>query len=230
MDLIELLKDKKAILFDWDGVLFNSLPAHLKHAKHCCEARGIINHPVFESMKAYREFLSDCPGHFSEIYKKLGIDYMLNHEQITNDFIKFMNDSSLELFDGAYELLCDLKEHYLVGLVTSSFRESVIPRLPYGFNFHSEVFAGEAASKPAPNGIIKCLAELDVKPEEAVYVGDMISDAQAASAAGVSFIGVTYGYNNHQALAAQPHLLIVDSVETLKKTLLTYSRLSATIT
>jgi len=229
------LEKKKAVLFDWDGVLFDSLPAHLRHAEHCCEVRGInfrqaIGRPELDELSAYQLFLSSCQGHFSEIYKKLGIDYALYHEQITSDFIKFMSDESLQLFDTAYEMLCDLKEHYLIGLVTSSFRESVIPRLPYGFSFHSEVFAGEANPKPAPGGIIKCLAELGVKPIEALYVGDMISDAQAAAAAGVDFIGVTYGYNNHQALAAQPHLLIVDNVETLKKTLLTYSRLSATIT
>jgi HAD superfamily hydrolase (TIGR01509 family) len=44
-----------------------------------------------------------------------------------------------------------------------------------------------AARKPAPDGILRALAELQVAPERALHVGDAETDRQAAAAAGVLF-------------------------------------------
>jgi HAD superfamily hydrolase (TIGR01509 family) len=44
-----------------------------------------------------------------------------------------------------------------------------------------------AARKPAPDGLVRALTELHVKPERALHVGDGAPDEQAARAAGVRF-------------------------------------------
>jgi len=47
--------------------------------------------------------------------------------------------------------------------------------------------------KPFPDGLIRVLKRLNVKPSEAIYVGDASIDAEAARRAGVSFWGVATG-------------------------------------
>jgi HAD superfamily hydrolase (TIGR01509 family) len=44
-----------------------------------------------------------------------------------------------------------------------------------------------AARKPAPDGLVRALAELHVRPERALHIGDDDADEQAARAAGVRF-------------------------------------------
>ncbi len=46
------------------------------------------------------------------------------------------------------------------------------------------------AAKPAPDGILQCLREMNVHPHEAVYIGDSPSDGRAAAAAGCASVAV----------------------------------------
>jgi len=45
--------------------------------------------------------------------------------------------------------------------------------------------------KPSPEGLLKIMKKLSVKPEETIYVGDNLADLNSAKNAGVNFIGVT---------------------------------------
>jgi phosphoglycolate phosphatase len=58
------------------------------------------------------------------------------------------------------------------------------------------VVAGDSLprKKPDPLPLLHACAELGVEPARAVFVGDSPVDAEAARAAGVHFVGVTYGY------------------------------------
>jgi phosphoglycolate phosphatase len=50
--------------------------------------------------------------------------------------------------------------------------------------------------KPHPRPLLNALAKLSVPADNAVfYVGDMLSDAEAAARAGVSFAWASYGYS-----------------------------------
>lgn len=60
--------------------------------------------------------------------------------------------------------------------------------------FDVRVWGDEAAPKPAPEGIWRTLERAGGVPAaHAVYVGDTSKDAAAAAAAGVDFIGVSWG-------------------------------------
>lgn len=47
--------------------------------------------------------------------------------------------------------------------------------------------------KPAPDPVLRALQLLEARPEEAVLVGDSTWDEQSARAAGVAFVGLTWG-------------------------------------
>ena len=63
-----------------------------------------------------------------------------------------------------------------------------------------------------PQALLLALRQLGVSPASAVYVGDHIIDAQAASNAGIPFIAALTGKHLRHAFEAYPHRAIVQSV------------------
>jgi len=221
----------KAVLFDWDGVLFDSIEAHLSYMYRCA---GLVGVSFFDSLKnflvsndykfvsdasdavisIYRDFLSR-PVHFSEYFNDLGVDKSSHNELFGACYKQVMNSGVAKLFSEVVSVLKDLKKTHKIGLVTSTYREVVCNKVGKDV-FDSMVCYGEAPSKPSPDGIIKCLSELGIKPVEAVYVGDMITDAIAARLAGVSFIGATYGYNTRKSLESYPNIGFIGQLSDLE--------------
>ena len=63
--------------------------------------------------------------------------------------------------------------------------------------------------KPHPEGILKCLEQLGVAPEAAIYVGDTPLDIQASRAAGVCAVGVLTGAGDSALLSThEPDRLV----------------------
>ncbi|MGN0699524.1 MAG: HAD family hydrolase, partial [Oscillospiraceae bacterium] len=62
-----------------------------------------------------------------------------------------------------------------------------------------------------------CLADFGVSPQDAVLVGDSISDADGAKLCGVDFIGVSYGwgFDSAQDIMSGYYTNYADSVEEL---------------
>ncbi len=56
--------------------------------------------------------------------------------------------------------------------------------------------------KPHPEPVLKALAALDSKPEEAVFIGDSDHDIHAGRAAGVTTVAVTWGPFGREKLQA----------------------------
>ena len=57
--------------------------------------------------------------------------------------------------------------------------------------FETAYFSDDVVDgKPHPEGLLRALADLDVDPADAVYVGDTTVDLAMASAAGTSFAAV----------------------------------------
>lgn len=79
-----------------------------------------------------------------------------------------------------------------------------------GFWGGKGIFAKAAAIK-------KVVQENNLKLEDCIYIGDEVRDADAAGQAGIAFIGVTWGYNNHKALQTHATELADTPKELLKK-------------
>jgi phosphoglycolate phosphatase len=67
------------------------------------------------------------------------------------------------------------------------------------------------SKKPDPAGIQSCLAQFDVPPEKALFVGDSSIDVATARNAGVVVWALPYGYNMGQPIeACAPDRVIAD--------------------
>jgi pyrophosphatase PpaX len=103
-----------------------------------------------------------------------------------------------------------------LGVVTSKSRDAValawevLPELPGLFEV---VMAAEDSErhKPAPDPVLGALERLAAAPAGACYVGDSPFDIESGRAAGVTTIGVTWGFFSRAALEAVGPDAIVDT-------------------
>jgi phosphoglycolate phosphatase len=75
------------------------------------------------------------------------------------------------------------------------------------------------AVKPDPRGILVAVEKLGVSPETALYVGDHVVDAEAASRAGVAFVAVLTGRHRREDFEPFPTRAILDDLTSLPEVL-----------
>ena len=70
-------------------------------------------------------------------------------------------------------------------------------------------------AKPAPDMVLKTLADNGLRPEEAIVVGDTVFDIRMAHSAGVAAVGVTYGNGTRADLEAERAEWVIDDFREL---------------
>jgi len=80
-----------------------------------------------------------------------------------------------------------------------------------------------ARKKPDPMPLLHCCEQLGVAPARTVLVGDSINDVQAANAAGMPVILVSYGYHGRHDVRALGAARVIDSLVELADCLTLYS-------
>ena len=73
-----------------------------------------------------------------------------------------------------------------------------------------------ARHKPDPEGVVWVLRQLDLSPEEALYCGDTLIDAQTAQAAGTDFCAVLNGTTPAEAFAGARAVLVAPGLPELQ--------------
>lgn len=192
---------KRAVLFDLDGTLVNSLPGI---------AWGVNSILTSVRMRALEE---------SEIEKMVGKGVRVLWERVCEARMIFATDQLLDslirrfaevmdspvapgaqYFPGTIEAIEALRsEGVKVALVTNKLRsmtECFLERSRTEDLF-DEIVCGDdtAHAKPAGDMVLLACRKLGVAPGEAVMVGDSGNDALAARAAGVDVVLVSTGYN-----------------------------------
>jgi pyrophosphatase PpaX len=120
---------------------------------------------------------------------------------------------------GMDTVLDTLKERgHRLGIVTAKRRETVelaFARVPLAHLFDVVVGGDETDEhKPHPAPLLLALERLGAEPADAAYVGDSPFDMQAAKAAGLYAIGVSWG-RIHDATTLTAADVVVDDAEEL---------------
>ena len=106
-----------------------------------------------------------------------------------------------------------------LGVVTAKRRETValaFDRIPIEHLFETVVGGDETTeNKPHPAPLLLALERMSATPDEAVYVGDSPFDMQAAKAAGVRAIGVSWGRIHDAQKLTDADVVIHDARELL---------------
>ena len=107
-------------------------------------------------------------------------------------------------YPGIIKLCSDLKKAgYRLAVVSNKFDSAVSKLCDIYFKGLFDVAIGEDPSvrkKPAPDGVLKALAELGASKEDAVYIGDSEVDYNTALNSGLPCICVTWGFRERAEL------------------------------
>jgi len=124
------------------------------------------------------------------------------------------------LYPGVREGIDYLKASgYLLGCVTNKaaqFTEPLLKDLGIRDEF-GIVVSGDTLpqKKPDPAPLLHAAAFFDVAPEEALMLGDSVSDVKAARSAGFQIICMSYGYNHGQDIRTAKPDAVIDSMAEL---------------
>ncbi|HBG22114.1 MAG TPA: haloacid dehalogenase [Peptococcaceae bacterium] len=202
-----------AVLFDLDGTLIDSIPLIRLSFEHTFRQLGLPwgNGEVLNTIGLpLRDVAEDyAPGNaetFLAVYA---------------EFQKETQDKLLKPFPETKKTLNHLQEKgYHIGVVTSKRRKATRKSLDITEleKYLEVVVSVEDACKPKPNPdcLLAALQQIEVPPDETVYVGDSIYDILTGKNAGAATIGVTWGIAAKEDLKRQQPDFLVDSWEELR--------------
>ena len=178
----------KAVVFDMDGVLFDTELVCMKAWVAVAEKRGLPRmeevFPLCIGLNANdsRRIVLDAYGE--------DFDYPVFRQETSEWFQEYIRENGLPVKPGARQILEWLKTAgYQVGLASSTKQSSVLSHLRQaGFGeYFSVVVTGDMVehSKPCPDIYLMACAELGVRPEEAFAIEDSPNGIRAAHRAGM---------------------------------------------
>lgn len=177
----------KAVLFDIDGVLFDSVRANAWFYRKMGERFGFTG-PTDEEMRQLNHLsFKDVMSHFLP-----GAECISSGEAI--QYAHTLEDRSdlLDIPKEADAVLQELSKRYAMGVVTQRVKKSLGPKLDaigMGQYFPLQVgFEDTEKHKPHPEPLLFAGRRLGFSPSEIVYIGDADTDIQAAKAAGMKMI------------------------------------------
>jgi len=196
----------KAVVFDCDGVMFDTA---LANRKYYDEVLAAFNKPALNeeqfinvhmmTVKEAIEYLFPEIRDLSRVYERLGhIGYH-----------KFINFMIME--EGLKELLAALKNNgYIRGIATNrtNTMEKVLEDFHLKNDFEIVVTAATVKHpKPDPEQLLLIMGKYQLNPHEILFIGDSEYDRQAAAAAGVWFAGF-----KNPGLKADVNVLSMDEI------------------
>jgi len=123
------------------------------------------------------------------------------------------------LYPGVVELLKELKtDDWLIGIATNKSRIGLtngLAKHSLSDMFDITLSTDENIPKPNPAMAIKAMNDLGVDKENCVMIGDTINDIGLGVNAGITSIGVTWGYNDKNLLLSAGANYLVDDANQL---------------
>ncbi len=199
----------KCVIYDCDGVLFDSFEANTKLYNDLCAVVGRVSlkeeemqyvhsHTVFEAIRFIFGEESDLEKKALESLKQVDL----------RNYIVY-----LKMEPHLFQALEKLKEEGIFRVINTNRTTSmkhIMERFKLWPYFDMVVTALDVKnSKPHPESVEKILATLHLRKEEVVFVGDSDVDKETAQSSGVTFIA----YKNREIA---DDLLIEDHLDLLR--------------
>ncbi len=187
-----------AIVFDCDGVIFDSRQANVNFYNHLL-AR--FNLPPMADSDVSVVHMRTAEDSVRHIFKGTPHEEEAQAYRLAVDYTPFIRDMVME--PGLKELLALLKRRHRLAIATN--RSTTIGQVleSFGLAAYFDMVVSSLdvrRPKPHPEPLLKILDFFQLPPEAAVYIGDSPIDGETARAARVPFIAY-----KDETLEAQYH-------------------------
>ena len=212
----------KAVLFDLDGTLIDTAADFIRIIQDMCREQ---QRPVVDADTIRSQVSEGARAMVKLVYPELAIDdaTFLAHRQ---DFLDRYGQQIVvetDLFEGMYPLLHMLEQHQIPwGIVTNKPRnlsESLLEALNLQQRCSVLVCPDDVThTKPHPEPMFLAAKQLQIDPEQIIYVGDHPRDIEAGRNADMYTILAAYGYlpeQHRDDLQAWQADCIIDTVQQL---------------
>jgi beta-phosphoglucomutase len=198
----------KAVIFDFDGVIANTEPVHMRAFQLTLGEDGITltegeyysNYLAYDDKTLFKTVLKD---------KKITHDETLIHELMerkSGHYESIIKDN-IEILPGVRDFISKLSVRYRLAIGSGALRREIVDILEFaGIDDYFEVIVSAEDvenCKPAPDVFIEVLRRLNasgsnsgvISPDECLVVEDSVSGVEAALSAGMKCLAVTNSYS-----------------------------------
>ena len=189
--------DFKALLFDLDGTLVDTAPDFITAVKKQLKIRGgqlldgdlvrtSVTHGSIGIIESVYDIKQDNP-HFESLKEEFLELYLGNIAEKS------------QLFDGLQCVLDNCKKNCITwGIITNKplkYTQPLLEALGLEQQSATTICPDHVAQpKPDPEGLLLACSEINLAPEDCIYVGDHIRDIQAGKSAGMRTLAAGWGY------------------------------------
>lgn len=200
------------VIFDLDGTLLNTLDDLCTAANYALKEFGYPE----KTLEEVRMAVGNGVAKLIERVIPEGVqnpDFESCLECFRQYYSQHLQDKTAPYSD-IIKLLQWLKRNgYGIGIVSNKFDKAVKKLRDDYFKEYISVAIGESSDvrkKPAPDCVYRAMKELNSVAENTIYVGDSDVDVQTAHNAGLSCIGVSWGFRGRAFLEENGADTIID--------------------
>jgi len=201
----------KLLLFDFDGVLVDSLDVYEKTVTDCLKK---IGQPL---TRGREQFLELFEGNFYESLKQQGVD-MKKFSDASEDILAKVNYADMKPFDAIRPVLRELTKNHPLIVISSNDSPTIKEALRlYDFDGIFDDILGCDFMLSKKDKILHVIRKYSVTLQDIYYIGDTTGDIKEGKQAGVKTVGVTWGWHSKELMATSQPDYLFDKPEDLLK-------------
>ncbi len=192
----------KAVIFDLDGTLIDSLPDILEQVNITLKE---FKAPL-RTAEEIRQFIGNGARNLiKQSFGDISEDDLDERLAFYNERYTNSGSPKTKLFEGVEELLLSLKERgYKLAILTNKPQRTTDEVYSKYLSFANfDMVVGQSSSvkcKPDKTATLNILEKLNVKKEDAFFIGDGETDVLTSINAGIKNISVLWGYRDKNQL------------------------------
>ncbi len=200
------------ILFDFDGVLADSILDMLHFAQETCDELG-VKHTVVQTDLSELEVMSFATfGRACEVPEALVGEFV---RLCTGKFAA--KESPPMIFDGLYDVVIGLAEENILAVVSGNTAANINAFLEeHGLSHCFRAVYGVDMPGSKVEKIVMAKDQFSAGDEAVFMVGDSVSDVRSAREAGVKSVAVSWGHQSMELLERAAPDFIVHSPKELR--------------